>query len=143
MASKAASKLPLRKAQLTTVFHTATRRNLTSFLPPSRPNTLSSRIAQSAQQSFRQSTRRTYADSAPVKRKRAGFLRWTWRLTYLSALAGLGWVAYEVYLLRTPDEQISQDPKKKTLVILGITPISQFLRKAKKLQELDGAPCLS
>lgn len=69
------------------------------------------------QQSFRRVTTEA-APSAP-KRRRGGFFRWTWRLTYVSALAGTGFVAYEIYLLRTPNEQFEPDPSKKTLVVLG------------------------
>ena len=73
--------------------------------------------------------RRTYADAAPVKAKkprRFRFFRWTWRLTYLSILGGLGYVVYDGYASRHPDEQFNPDPKKKTLVVLGkfLDPIS-------------------
>jgi NADH:ubiquinone reductase (non-electrogenic) len=47
-------------------------------------------------------------------------LRWTWRLTYLSALAGVGYIGYGVYQDRYPEDQVDPDPSKKTLVILGI-----------------------
>lgn len=68
--------------------------------------------------------RRGYADQAPVKelpkkKKRAGVLRWTWRLTYMSAIGLLGWTAYGIYLNRNPVEQPEPDPSKKTLVVLG------------------------
>ncbi|KAL8817629.1 MAG: hypothetical protein Q9223_003581 [Gallowayella weberi] len=65
--------------------------------------------------------RRSYADSPSTltKRRGRGFLRWTWRLTYLLALGGIGYFSYTIYLLRTPDEQFNPDPSKKTLVILG------------------------
>ncbi|KAJ9604212.1 NADH:ubiquinone oxidoreductase [Cladophialophora chaetospira] len=74
------------------------------------------------------SFRRTYADApapkvelspTPKPRKRFRFLRWTWRLTYLSVLAGIGYLSYQVYDLRHPSEQFDPDPNKKTLVILG------------------------
>lgn len=69
------------------------------------------------------SFRRSYADlKIPPKTKRRGrgFFRWTWRLTYLSAIGGLGYLAYNIYTLRTPTEQLEADSTKKTLVILGI-----------------------
>ena len=70
--------------------------------------------------SLRQSFRRTYADAAPVpKRRRFRWFRWLWRLTYLSAIAGTGYLAYGVYELRHPDDQVEPDPSKKNLVILG------------------------
>lgn len=70
---------------------------------------------------LQQSFRRSYADGPPPKpRRRAGFFRWTWRLTYLSALGGVGYLGYTIYLLRTPQEQFEPDPSKKTLVILGM-----------------------
>lgn len=64
--------------------------------------------------------RRQYADSAaPKKPRRFRFLRWTWRLTYLSVLGGIAFVGYGVYLDRHPEPQREADPSKKTLVILG------------------------
>jgi NADH:ubiquinone reductase (non-electrogenic) len=52
-------------------------------------------------------------------RRRFRWFRWLWRLTYLSAIAGTGYLAYGVYELRNPDEQVEPDPSKKNLVILG------------------------
>ncbi|KAL8971043.1 MAG: hypothetical protein Q9183_001239 [Haloplaca sp. 2 TL-2023] len=70
---------------------------------------------------LQQTSRRSYADSvSPVtKRRGRGFFRWTWRLTYLSAIGGVGYLAYNIYLLRSPSEQYNPDPSKKTLVVLG------------------------
>ncbi|MCJ1478850.1 NADH:ubiquinone oxidoreductase [Lambiella insularis] len=70
---------------------------------------------------LQQSFRRSYADTvSPVtKRRGRGFFRWTWRLTYLSTIGGIGYLGYTIYLLRTPQEQFDPDPSKKTLVILG------------------------
>lgn len=64
-------------------------------------------------------------DTAPVanapkpKKKRAGFFRWTWRLLYVSAIAGFGYSAYGIYVNRHPVDQKEPDPSKKTLVVLG------------------------
>ena len=116
MASKSALRLPIANG-----FQLPTRRNLSSFAPATR--TLpKSRIVprQSSRTPLPKTFHRSYADSAPVKKRRAGFFRWTWRLTYLSALGGLGYLGYLIYDLRTPDEQYEPDPKKKTLVILGL-----------------------
>ena len=55
----------------------------------------------------------------PKPKKRTGFLRTTWRITYLSAIAATGWFTYTVYNNRHPGKQFEQDPNKKTLVILG------------------------
>lgn len=44
---------------------------------------------------------------------------WTWRLTYLSVLGGIAYLAYDVYDDRHPAAQIAPDPTKKTLVVLG------------------------
>ncbi|KAI9698823.1 MAG: NADH:ubiquinone oxidoreductase [Candelina mexicana] len=70
---------------------------------------------------LQQSFRRSYANTIPPKARRSGwrFLRWTWRLTYISAIAGAGWVVYNVYTLRNPAEQYDPSPDKKNLVILG------------------------
>lgn len=71
---------------------------------------------------FQQTFRRAYADAAPEKPKKKGFrfLRWTWRLSILSALGGLGYISYGIYQMRNPADQPEPDPKKKTLVILGM-----------------------
>ncbi|KAK5149249.1 External alternative NADH-ubiquinone oxidoreductase mitochondrial, partial [Oleoguttula sp. CCFEE 6159] len=75
---------------------------------------------------LRQSFRRSYADdivnpAVKAKAKRGSWfaLKWLWRLTYLSAIAGTGWVAYGIYESRHPADQADPDPNKKTLVILG------------------------
>jgi NADH:ubiquinone reductase (non-electrogenic) len=74
-----------------------------------------------------QQCRRNYADLPPVvpgnaipkKKKKAGVLRWAWRLTYVSTLGMLGFSAYGIYVNRHPIEQQEPDPSKKTLVVLG------------------------
>lgn len=78
------------------------------------------------QQSFqRAAARRTYADAAPAPtpapkpKKKFRFLRWTWRLTLLTGAGLTGMLAYSIYELRHPIEQIEPDPSKKTLVVLG------------------------
>lgn len=70
---------------------------------------------------LQQSFRRSYADAIPPKTKRKGrsVLRWTWRVTYLSAIGGLVYIGYGIYVLRSPPEQLEPDPTKKNLVILG------------------------
>lgn len=55
----------------------------------------------------------------PPKKSRFRALRWTWRLTYLSAIAGVAYIGYGVYQDRHPEPQVESDPSKKTLVILG------------------------
>jgi NADH:ubiquinone reductase (non-electrogenic) len=76
---------------------------------------------------LQQSFRRAYADEAaaaakPPKR-RFRFLRWTWRFIYISALAGLAYTGYGVWLGKNPPIQDKPDPKKKTLVVLGMQPL--------------------
>ncbi|KZN91653.1 External alternative NADH-ubiquinone oxidoreductase [Penicillium chrysogenum] len=74
-------------------------------------------------QSVSRIARRGYADAAPSPapkpKKRFRALRWAWRLTWLSAIGLTGTVAYSIFELRQPPEQITPDPSKKTLVILG------------------------
>ncbi|OQE17075.1 hypothetical protein PENFLA_c025G11065 [Penicillium flavigenum] len=74
-------------------------------------------------QSVSRIARRGYADAAPSPapkpKKRFRALRWAWRLTWLSAIGLAGTVAYSIFELRQPPEQITPDPSKKTLVILG------------------------
>ena len=93
---------------------------------------------------LQQSFRRSYADAvSPVPKKRGRrFFRWTWRVTYLSLLGGIGALGYQIYLLRTPDEQFDPDPSKKTLVILGMLPYSFPLHSADLLRDRLGL-CLT
>lgn len=124
MATNATLKRPVGMASkaAVSVFRPTVRR---AFLSSQRPVSLkcpgapirSSFPRLKLQQSFR----RSYADNAPgTARRRAGFFRWTWRLIYLSAIGGVGYLGYAIYLLRTPHEQFEPDPSKKTLVILGM-----------------------
>ncbi|BDD59688.1 External alternative NADH-ubiquinone oxidoreductase mitochondrial [Monascus purpureus] len=74
---------------------------------------------------FQRVARRSYADDAasatpaPKPKKRFRFLRWTWRLTWLTGVGLTGVLAYSIFHLRHPAEQMEPDPSKKTLVILG------------------------
>jgi len=75
-------------------------------------------------QRTQQAFRRSYAEVSPetqrvVKKRSWGFLKWTWRLTYISAIAGTIYMGYGIYQGRTPNEQFEPDPSKKTLVVLG------------------------
>ena len=86
-------------------------------------NPLTRRHVQIPRQNLRQSLRRGYADEAgPVVKPKRRFriLRWMWRITYLSALGGLVYVGYGIYQGKNPVEQHAPDPKKKTLVVLGM-----------------------
>ncbi|KAF2157266.1 FAD/NAD(P)-binding domain-containing protein [Myriangium duriaei CBS 260.36] len=102
-------------------------RSFVSCSAPFRQSTTSKRPAIASQiqpNAFRphRSQSRTYADQVPtpvVKKSRFRTLRWIWRLTYLSALGGLGYVGYGIYQNRMPAEQDEPDPNKKTLVVLG------------------------
>jgi cytochrome c-type biogenesis protein CcmH/NrfG len=69
---------------------------------------------------LRQTVRRATSDAKPPKPKRRfRVLRWTWRLTQLSAIAGLAYVGYGIYEVRNPHDQPDPHPSKKTLVVLG------------------------
>ncbi|PKY08761.1 alternative NADH-dehydrogenase [Aspergillus campestris IBT 28561] len=77
-----------------------------------------------SQQSVQRVARRTYADAAPTApapkpKQRFRFLRWAWRLTWLTGLGMTGALVYSIYEQRHPIEQSEPDPSKKTLVILG------------------------
>jgi NADH:ubiquinone reductase (non-electrogenic) len=54
------------------------------------------------------------------KPKRFRFFRFIWRATWVSAIGGTAYLAYGVWELRHPEEQLEPDPSKKNLVILGI-----------------------
>ena len=79
------------------------------------PRPVQSQIA--LRQSFRQQS--SLPDKQQVKKGGFRVLRWTWRLTWVSAIAGLAWVGYGIYETRNPVDQPPPDPKKKTLVVLG------------------------
>jgi NADH:ubiquinone reductase (non-electrogenic) len=69
---------------------------------------------------LRQSIRRSSTDGPITRPKtRFRFLKWTWRLSQLAVIGGLGWVAYGIYEVRNPADQPNPDPSKKTLVVLG------------------------
>ncbi|RFU28846.1 hypothetical protein B7463_g7480, partial [Scytalidium lignicola] len=98
----------------------ATRRTFaTSSEQISRARQTGRRAVQTNRQ-FQQSFRRSYADAAPAKKpRRFRYFRYTWRLTYLSLIAGTAYLGYGVYEARHPEEQFEPDPSKKNLVILG------------------------
>ena len=75
------------------------------------------------------------------KPKKAGFFRKAWRLTYLSVLAGVGYLCYGVWEARNPGEQMQPDPSKKTLVVLGASGGRVAHRWLTANQARDGAPC--
>jgi len=103
------------------------RRSLTPTSISRYASTLVSRPRHAPRTTFnnalqRTSFRRAQSTEAPLKKKTGAFrlfLRWTWRLTYLSALGGIVYVGYGIWELRHPIEQDEPDPTKKTLVILG------------------------
>jgi hypothetical protein len=104
-------------------FSTATRRSFATSSSVSR-NLLTRAQASSRvtvdKSKLQRAFRRTYADVAPVKKpKRFRLLKFIWRATYLSAIAGAGYLAYGVWELRHPEDQFEPDPTKKNLVILG------------------------
>jgi NADH:ubiquinone reductase (non-electrogenic) len=72
-----------------------------------------------SQIALRQFIRRASTEAPKPKPRRFRFLRWTWRLTQLSALAGIGYVGYGIYEVRNPADQPPPHPSKKTLVVLG------------------------
>jgi NADH:ubiquinone reductase (non-electrogenic) len=105
-------------------FATAPRAVTSTFRAPAR--------AQFNKPQLQSSFRRGVADAAaPVKKRRFRVFRWTWRLIYLSALGGLGYVGYGIVVNRNPVEQAEADPTKKTLVVLGRTiPCSNAMTRS-------------
>jgi NADH:ubiquinone reductase (non-electrogenic) len=94
-------------------------------------SSLSARAGRVALNNYRIATlprqfRRQYSDAVVTpptpapKKRRFRVLRWTWRLTYLSALGGIAYIGLGIYQDRHPEEQVDPDPSKKTLVILGM-----------------------
>lgn len=119
---------PLASANLLAHISLAGRRTFAT----SRPSIVASRARGAPRPTFyktalRQSIRRASTEDVVkpetvAKAKHGGFgiLRWTWRLTYLSALGGIAYLGYGIYIMRHPADQPNPDPSKKTLVILGM-----------------------
>ncbi len=130
MASRTTLRYPTRLTSHSLLFRSIVRRSLTTSQRPTNPSNSSALIKPAfIQPKLQHSFRRSYADSLPVKAKRrgGGFFRWTWRVVYLSAIGGVGWLSYSIYQLRTPSEQFEPDPSKKTLVILGMSDWFQMV----------------
>ena len=110
---KGASKLGITARRTLTTRSTALHQSPAQIRPS---------ISQYPRSSLQQSFRRSYADIKPQKyfRRSRVTLRWLWRVVYLGAIGGVGYLGYTIYLLRTPSEQLEADPTKKTLVILGM-----------------------
>lgn len=111
---------PLAAANLLSQVQLAGRRTFTT----QRPSLIASRARWTprpvqSQLALRQAVRQQSTAPPPKPKKRFRLLRWTWRLTYLSAIAGLGYVGYGIYEMRNPADQPPPDPSKKTLVVLG------------------------
>ena len=104
-----------------TMLLTQSRRSLSS--QPRRHLQLSSPLGSSyLKQPIHGSFRRTYADAAPTPKPKRKFrvLRWAYRLTLLTGVGLTGWLAYNIYTISHPVEQVEPDPDKKTLVVLGM-----------------------
>lgn len=124
MATKTLMRHPMRMTSDNApfIFNSTFRRTFTSAYRPITKISLCAPLRPtSSSQIIQQSFRRSYADTPPVvkPRRRAGFFRWTWRLVYVSTIGSAAYLAYVIYDLRTPPEQVEPDPSKKTLVILG------------------------
>lgn len=122
----AAAMRPLASASIRLPLLQASRRTIAGLPRPSQLLVPRARTVGSPalRRSFQTSQRNAEAvtPSAPVKPKkqRFRFLRWTWRLTKLSAVAGVAYMGYSIWTLRHPMDQEEPDPSKRTLVILGM-----------------------
>lgn len=122
---------PLRCARVfAPIFPAASSRSFASVAARGlRQNQAIKRSTLAAQRSaITQPFRRQYADNqsptatlspAAKPKKRWGFFRTIWRITYISLLGGVAYLAYTIYDLKYPSEQFEPDPSKKTLVVLG------------------------
>jgi len=118
---QAATMRLLASKQLIAPLARAPNRAILTSRPFPRPQ-ITSINATSLQRSFHASRSHGEAASPEIKvkpKRRFRFLRWTWRLSYLSVIAGLGYVGYGIWIMRNPADQQEPDPSKKTLVILG------------------------
>lgn len=118
----------LQRAGTRSYANAATRPSLVANRAQWTPRPVSHQIA--LRQTIRQQS--TDAPKLDPKTKKKGFrfLRWTWRATYLSAIAGVAWVGYGIWDMRHPDDQAQPDPTKKTLVVLGECTSSATLHSA-------------
>lgn len=141
---------PMRTFAARSVFAQLQRAGTRSYAT-TRPSAIANRAQWTSrpvshQIALRQTIRQqsTEAPKPGVKPKKKGFrfLRWTWRATYLSAIAGVVYVGYGIWDLRHPDDQAQPDPSKKTLVVLGESiPVRAFrIAVADALQAPAGAP---
>lgn len=121
MATKAAMRLPIAPSRAAFALISTARRTISTSPRPSIANARVTVQPAFSRSILQQQFRRSYAETVSPKTKRRGrtILRWIWRATYLSALGGVGWLTYNIYTLRTPQEQFEPDPSKRTLVILG------------------------
>ncbi|KAK0945385.1 NADH:ubiquinone oxidoreductase [Friedmanniomyces endolithicus] len=85
-------------------------------------------------QRVQQAFRRTYAEVSPetqrvVKRRTWGFLKWTWRLTYLSAIGGTIYIGWGIYQGRTGWGAVSLLKKLDTenYNVIVVSPRNYFL----------------
>lgn len=116
----------------------ASRRSVSSLVNRrATPSVFSNRSITLPKNTLRSSFRRGYADAPkavlspqPKPKKRFRFLRWTWRITYLSFLGVVGFTAWSIWEGRNPSEQYEPDPNKKTLVILG----KDFIQPWKRVE---------
>lgn len=130
MASRMLRSQPLRIARpFAQHIPTNSSRSLVSVAAPSGLRH-STAVKPSLQQSaLRQTFRRHYADQAPQAmlspaatkpKKRRGVFKTIWRITQITFLGGVAYLAYTVYDLKNPPDQFEPDPSKKTLVVLGM-----------------------
>ena len=138
MASRTITRLPFASSRACFPLSSVSRRPFTTSR--ARLRLLSLAQTTTPKSILQQTFRRSYAEAAvvtppppsatapppppatppPKPKRRFRFLRWTWRLTYLSVLGGIGWLTWNIYTLRHPADQYEPDPTKKNLVILGM-----------------------
>ena len=142
---------PLVSGGILSQLQLAGRRTYTT----SRPSLITNRARWTPRPTFhqialRQSIRRQSTEipkqiPKPARRGIRRALLWTWRLTYITAILGAGYVSYGIWEMRNPADQPEPDPSKKTLVILGTSDdrIDCPRARANIPQERAGAlfPC--
>jgi NADH:ubiquinone reductase (non-electrogenic) len=134
---------PFAAANLASQLQLAGRRTYTTT---QRPSLIANRARWTPrptqhQIALRQSIRRATSDAQPKPKRRFRLFRWTWRLTKLAAVAGVGYVGYGIYEMRNPEDQPDPAPGKKTLVVLGTLPRAMARdMRADTRQAPAGAP---
>lgn len=113
----AAAARQLQRAPARRAYNTTANTTQRALLASRRP--VSQALVRSSWQQVRKQSTTEALKSVPRRGGFRSFLRWTWRVTYITIIAGVVYTGYEVWQSKHPNDQFDPDPSKKTLVVLG------------------------